>query len=772
MRLLPSLLSSSLLPLLATAQEPMRVVVRNSLDVADASWQGAAPIADGVRGGAARFDGDAAHIDAGPCPVTSREPFTLRCNLRTRQSAFCSVMVARDGEDVGLSLTLGREPGVLAFESWSWRTVKLRSRTRVDDGAWHQVEVSYDPATNTAVLLVDGVVHASDELGDGGAPTARLRLGDNIGAHQPFAGDLDEIEITAVTTHRDELLAAAPVLPRARRDGELRELRGRVLPRQTPSLAENSAPAWAERRLAVRAHVADAIGLAPPPPRAPLDVQVHAETVHDGVKLQRISWNGFPGARATGWLWAPAVATPGRHPAVLCPHGHWPNGAMHPVVQARCAAFAQFGWLALAVDSVHVEHVASGVNAIGAMTWHNERALDLLLARNDVDATRIGCTGASGGGQQTYYLMALEDRIAAAAPMVMACYFTEIVTDDDAHCGCNHPPRIAAGTDVPEMCAVFAPRPVMFGSVTGDWTHNFPREGLPELTAHWLRLHGSAPRARHADEGHNYDRPMREEVYGFFHDVLVGPAADGAPRQRVEEPQFRALALTAMQQLARDCAPVQLSPEAMANEHLARRAKVAGLQELAPGLDLRVAAHAIAWLDDAGATWRRGTVAANDGVPIPLRARLAPRAGDGPVTVVVDPAGTAHALAAKDLPPRVVLVDARPYGEWAPYRASWQRNGLLLGRGEAYTAALDVATVCASLPGDEKVHVTGRGEAGVVALLAAHLCPRIAHVEAPELGKSYAEDGNRLPLCPELLRWRDLPELVRTLPAGCTFAPR
>jgi hypothetical protein len=131
-----------------------------------------------------------------------------------------------------------------------------------------------------------------------------------------------------------------------------------------------------------------------------------------------------------------------------------------------------------------------------------------------------------------------------------------------------------------------------------------------------------------------------------------------------------------------------------------------------------------------------------------------------------------HAIAGKDLPPRVVAVDPRPYGEWAPYRTSWQRNGLLLGRGEAYTAALDVATVCASLPGDAPVHVVGIGEAGVVAVLAAHLCARIARVEATDLGKTCAEDGNRLPLCPELLRWRDVPELVRTLPAGCTFAAK
>ena len=498
----------------AEAARP-KVLVQASLDAPSPAWHGAVPIADGAHGGAARFDGRQALIDLGPCPITSSAPFTLRCQLRTTTAGFCTPLMARDGEAVGLSLVLGRTPGIVTFEAWSWSSVRIASMARVDDGRWHAIEASYDPEHNVAGLFVDGVLQGVAELGHGAAPHAQLRLGDNIGAHQPFAGDLDAVEVLAATSQPDLLRRAAPVLPRARREAALQTLRARLLPRHTPSLAADAVAAWPARRLAVRQHVAEALGLWPVPERAPLDVRVHAEQVRDGVRLQRLSWSGFAGERATGWLWQPATPPAGRRPAVLCPHGHWPNGAMHPVVQARCAAFASFGWTSLAVDSVHVEDIASGVNAIGAMTWHNQRALDLLLARDDVDPARVGCTGASGGGQQTYYLMAIEDRLAAAAPMVMACYFAEIVDDTSAHCSCNHAPRLAAGTDVIEMCAVFAPRPVLFGSVTGDWTHAFPQQGLPELTAHWTRSGGPAPRSRHADEGHNYDRPMREVVYGL-----------------------------------------------------------------------------------------------------------------------------------------------------------------------------------------------------------------------------------------------------------------
>src|SRR5690606_7937349 len=91
-----------------------------------------------------------------------------------------------------------------------------------------------------------------------------------------------------------------------------------------------------------------------------------------------------------------------------------------------------------------------------------------------------------------------------------------------------------------------------------------------------------------------------------------------------------------------------------------------------------------------------------------------------------------------------------------------------LGRGEGYQAALDTAIVCASLPGTEPIELIGLGEAGVVALLAAHLCPRITSVVTPDLGPSYASAPLRLPLCHEILRWGDLDELVQRLPATCT----
>ena len=180
-----------------------------SLDAVDSRWHGAKLIEDGVHGNAASFDDPAAVIDIGPCPFASTRPFTLRASIRTRESGFCTILIARDGEQVGPVLTLGRTPGHVSFEAWSWRTVRLTSRYRVDDGAWHEIEVTYDPATEGAILSVDSVRQDAAVLGPGEARAAWLRLGNNIGADQPYTGDLDEVAILRHTSHPETFGAGA-----------------------------------------------------------------------------------------------------------------------------------------------------------------------------------------------------------------------------------------------------------------------------------------------------------------------------------------------------------------------------------------------------------------------------------------------------------------------------------------------------------------------------------------------------------------------------------
>ncbi|MFO1078827.1 MAG: hypothetical protein U1E73_13985 [Planctomycetota bacterium] len=103
---------SLLLALLAGAVPAQAAApgIHERLDTVDARWHGATVVADGVDGGAAHFDGDRARIDVGPCPVDAAHSFTLRCALRTRRGDFCTPLMARAGDAVGLSLVVGRRP--------------------------------------------------------------------------------------------------------------------------------------------------------------------------------------------------------------------------------------------------------------------------------------------------------------------------------------------------------------------------------------------------------------------------------------------------------------------------------------------------------------------------------------------------------------------------------------------------------------------------------------------------------------------------------------
>ena len=97
-------------------------------------------------------------------------------------------------------------------------------------------------------------------------------------------------------------------------------------------------------------------------------------------------------------------------------------------------------------------------------TWNSIRALDWLTSLPDVDSARIGCTGESGGGTQTFLLTALDDRVTVSAPVVM-------VSDTfQGGCVCENAAGLRHGTDNVEFAALcLRGRSILVGA-TGDWT--------------------------------------------------------------------------------------------------------------------------------------------------------------------------------------------------------------------------------------------------------------------------------------------------------------
>jgi hypothetical protein len=132
-----------------------------------------------------------------------------------------------------------------------------------------------------------------------------------------------------------------------------------------------------------------------------------------------------------------------------------------------------------------------------------------------VDPKRIGVTGASGGGTQTFMLCAVDDRPAVAFPAVM------VSTQMQGGCVCENASCLRLGTGNVELAGLFAPKPL---GMTGanDWTIDIETKGLPELKALY-RLYGAEDRvmARCFPQfGHNYNQVSREVMYNWFNKHL------------------------------------------------------------------------------------------------------------------------------------------------------------------------------------------------------------------------------------------------------------
>ena len=313
--------------------------------------------------------------------------------------------------------------------------------------------------------------------------------------------------------------------------------------------------AWAKRRQEVREQVLVANGLWPMPEKTPLKPVIHGKIERDGYTIEKVFFASYPGHYVTGSLFRPAgpEAKKSKYPGVLCPHGHWANGrffdageqaakaqikqgaektmegARYPL-QARCAQLARMGCVVFHYDMVgyadskQIGHRAGFTDPeaelrlqsfMGLQTYNSIRALDFLSSLPDVDPARIGVTGASGGGTQTFILCAVDDRPAAAFPAVM------VSTAMQGGCICENCSYLRIGTGNIELAGIFAPKPLGM-SGADDWTKEIETKGLPELQALY-RLLGAPDNVMakaYVQFGHNYNQVSRELMYNFFNKHL------------------------------------------------------------------------------------------------------------------------------------------------------------------------------------------------------------------------------------------------------------
>ncbi len=157
------------------------------------------------------------------------------------------------------------------------------------------------------------------------------------------------------------------------------------------------------------------------------------------------------------------------------------------------------------------------------------RAIDYLSSRDEVDSSKIGVTGTSGGGTQSCYLMLAEPRISAAAP---ACYVTERLT----YMKMFHPHdgeqnifgHIPAGFNYSDFLIAFAPKPVLLLTVAYDF---FPIEGVIETYNTAKKIYATLGAEDNCQmvtdvSVHSLTLKLRQQSVAFFGKVLMGKSSD------------------------------------------------------------------------------------------------------------------------------------------------------------------------------------------------------------------------------------------------------
>jgi hypothetical protein len=440
---------------------------------------------------------------------------------------------------------------------------------------------------------------------------------------------------------------------------------------------------------------------------------------------------------------------------------------------------------------------------MGLQTWNCVRALDFLLSLPDVDPDRIGVTGSSGGGTQTFILCAIDDRPAVAFPAVM------VSTAMQGGCICENCSYLRVGTGNVEFAGLFAPKPL---GMTGadDWTKEIETKGLPELKALY-RLYDAEDRVMAkalTQFKHNYNQVSREVMYNWFNKHLrLGLPEPVVEQPFVPVPPKQLSVFDAEHPLPRDAVGVERLRQTITELSDRQMAPLQGFKDAAGlkqfrhtiGAALRVMVQdALPPADQVEAEiTRRSTGNPIEGTRLVLGrkgqgervpARLyEPRDPDGTVIVWISPRGsdelerqTERLTQMLNRKQRVLSVDvmgspAFPVklppdvdARYAGYTFGYNRT-LLANRVHDILTAVAYAR---QLPGTREVHLVGTGAAGPWVVLARGLCgDAVARTAADLHGFRFEQvkETNDEMMLPGALKYGGLPAFAALSAPGELF---
>jgi len=205
--------------------------------------------------------------------------------------------------------------------------------------------------------------------------------------------------------------------------------------------------------------------------------------------------------------WIPAYyflpkSLKGKTPAIICLHGHkgiMPyiregNEEQRKVAKGHALDYAPFlaenGYITIAPiqrgwnETMHesdplvsvqgnncyrmaMDCFMVGMTPIGLKAWDSMRLVDFLKTQSEVDKSRIAAAGLSGGGTTALFFTALDDRVKLAMIAGYYCTFRDSIYEI-FHCICNCIPHIMEWSEMSDIAALIAPRPLLIISGQDD----------------------------------------------------------------------------------------------------------------------------------------------------------------------------------------------------------------------------------------------------------------------------------------------------------------
>ena len=295
-----------------------------------------------------------------------------------------------------------------------------------------------------------------------------------------------------------------------------------------------------------------------PTEKCPLEARNLGEIKRDGYRVEKIVFQTMPGVWMTANAYVPDGKPDQTFPAVLCVHGHWQGAKQDPVVQSRCIGLVKLGFFVLCVDAFgageraigealgeyHGEMTGASLLLLGRplsgiQVYENMRAVDYLQSRPEVDPDRLGVTGSSGGGNQSMYAGAYDERFRCVVPTCSVGNYQAYLSA--ACCMCEVVPGILQRQEEGHVLGLAANRGLMVTSATQDafqFSVDQARISISrarEIAALTSADGPSAVKHTIIESPHHYNQPMREAMYGWMTKHLKGEG-DGGP---IPEPEIK-----------------------------------------------------------------------------------------------------------------------------------------------------------------------------------------------------------------------------------------